>query len=122
MNEPLPIEHCAEYDAAAEWCAKRGYTGKEGDPLPPNMANDGALKWIQADLEAFQQRVRETAYALAHSKPKNPAAVALGKLNRGIPRRFSPEELAKRTQRLRDYQLVKKQEKQQQTEQEKGTL
>lgn len=46
------------------------------------------------------------------TKPKCAAAVALGKLNKGIPRRFSPEELAKRTQRLRDYQAKRKQAEQ----------
>lgn len=59
----LPIEHCEEYDAAAEWCAARGYKGEAGDPLPDNMAANGALRWIQADPEAFAQRVREFAYA-----------------------------------------------------------
>lgn len=31
------------------------------------------------------------------TKPKNPAAVALGKLAKGKPKNFSPEELARRT-------------------------
>jgi hypothetical protein len=61
----LPLEHCAEYDAAAHWCALRGLTGKVGDPLPRNMGNDGALRYINADPEAFQERVRQCAYALA---------------------------------------------------------
>lgn len=34
----LPLEHAAEYDAAAMWCAVRGIAGKIGDPLPANMA------------------------------------------------------------------------------------
>lgn len=55
------------------------------------------------------------------TKPKNPAAVALGRLNRGIPRRFSPEELAKRTARLRQY-ADKRWPKKAEAEQEKGTL
>lgn len=59
----LPLEHCAEYDAAAEYLAQRGLAGDIGDPLPPNMASSGALKWIQADPEAFQERVRQCAYA-----------------------------------------------------------
>lgn len=63
--EVLPLEHATEYDAAALWCAKRGYKGNYASPLPPNMASDGALRYIQADPEAFQQRVREMAYGLA---------------------------------------------------------
>ncbi len=68
MNAPLPLEHCAEYDAAADWCAARGLTGAIGDPLPANMATDGALLWIQADPEAFQERVRQCAYARAMNR------------------------------------------------------
>ena len=65
----LPIEHCTEYDAAAEWCAKRGLKGSIGDALPLNMDSDGALRWINSDPEAFQERVRQFAYALAMEKP-----------------------------------------------------
>lgn len=65
----LPIELCAEYDAAAEWCAKRGLKGSIGDALPLNMDSDGALCCINADPEAFQERVRQFAYALAMEKP-----------------------------------------------------
>ncbi len=61
----LPIEHAAEYDAAAEWCARRGYKGNVGDPLPCNMAADGALKYISDCPESFQERVRQFAYAMA---------------------------------------------------------
>lgn len=61
----LPLELCAEYDAAAEWCAKRGLRGNTGDPLPANMDPDGALKFINADPESFQMRVKEFAYSLA---------------------------------------------------------
>jgi hypothetical protein len=60
----LPLELCAEYDSAAEWCALRGIKGDWGDPLPPAMAADGALKYINADPEAFQQRVKQFAYAI----------------------------------------------------------
>lgn len=59
------MEHIAEYDNAAEWCARRGLKGKPGDALPENMSSDGALKWIQDDPEAFQVRVREMAYGIA---------------------------------------------------------
>lgn len=61
----LPLEHCSEYDSAAEWCAKRGFKGTVGDPLPCNMETNGALKYIQADPEAFERRVREFAYGLS---------------------------------------------------------
>lgn len=64
----LPLEHCAEYDGAAEWCALRGLKGAIGDPLPANMDPQGALLYINADTEAFQERVRQCAYALAMSK------------------------------------------------------
>lgn len=64
----LPAEHLAEYDAAAQWCATRGIKGNVGDTLPPNMATDGALRFIQADPEAFQERIRQCAYALAMNR------------------------------------------------------
>lgn len=53
-----------EYDAAAEWCAKRGLKGKAGDPLPGLMSAE-AVNLINDDPEAFETRVRDTAYALA---------------------------------------------------------
>ena len=64
----LPLELCAEYDAAADWCAAHGLTGQVGDALPANMASDGALYHIQLDPEAFAERVRECAYARAMSR------------------------------------------------------
>lgn len=67
-NMELPCVHVAEYDAAAEWSAKRGLKGLKGDALPLNMASDGALKYIQADPEAFRERVKQFAYALAMEK------------------------------------------------------
>jgi hypothetical protein len=36
------------------------------------------------------------------SKPKNPAAVALGKLAASKPKHYNPEELARRTARIVD--------------------
>jgi len=53
-----------EYDAAAEWCARRGIAGKPGDRLP-ELLSVAALREINADPDAFQQRVRDSAYALA---------------------------------------------------------
>lgn len=63
MNTPLegktlPLEHVAEYDAAAEYFA-RHYR------LPDCMGSPGALDYIQADPEAFQDRVRQCRYANA---------------------------------------------------------
>jgi hypothetical protein len=57
----------AEYDDAALWCAKRGYTGRVGDPLP-SMLNDTVYAIIASDPEAFQERVRASAYMIAALK------------------------------------------------------
>lgn len=57
----------AVYDSCAEWCAKRGLKGKIGDPLP-NLLDSRVVKLINDDPEAFEQRVRDTAYALAIEK------------------------------------------------------
>lgn len=65
---PLPIEHCREYDGAAEHFARHC-------ELPQCMGSPGALDWIKSDPEAFEQRVRETKYGLAmeatHAKHKS---------------------------------------------------
>lgn len=53
-----------EYDDAALWCARRGHKGCEGEPLPA-MLSKATLDKINADPEAFEQRVRDTAYGLA---------------------------------------------------------
>jgi hypothetical protein len=60
----------AEYDAAAEWCAKRGIKGNDGDPLPPLLSKN-AMAEINYDPDAFQGRIRDTAYALAMGKHSN---------------------------------------------------
>jgi hypothetical protein len=57
----------AEYDAAAEWCAKHGFKGDVGDPLP-NLMSKETVELINADPEAFADRVRLTAYSLAMRK------------------------------------------------------
>lgn len=52
-----------EYDHIAKWCAQRNIAGKQDDELPPGisvMCHD----LINDDIDAFQQRVRLTAYAL----------------------------------------------------------
>lgn len=59
----LPLEHAAEYDAAAEWCARRGISGKPGSQLPSLMNPEGALKYINDDPEAFEMRVKQCYYA-----------------------------------------------------------
>ncbi len=57
----------AEYDSAAEWCAKRGLTGDIGDSLPIGTSHTVVLE-INYDIEAFKKRVNEFAYALAMEK------------------------------------------------------
>ncbi len=54
----LPIEYLREYDGAAEHYAKQG-------ALPHCMGSPGALDYINADPEAFEQRVRDFKYAHA---------------------------------------------------------
>lgn len=70
---PTPTRTCtvdgyahewAEYDSAAEWCARRGLTGDYNDPLPENISAE-ATALINADPEAFTGRVSDTAYMLA---------------------------------------------------------
>lgn len=39
------------------------------------------------------------------SKPKNPAAVALGRLAKGVSKTFSPEEIALRVERIKAARL-----------------
>ena len=64
----LPLEFIKEYDDAAIWCAERRLQGKSGDPLPLNMGSPGAIDYIQADPESFEERVRQCAYQLAMEK------------------------------------------------------
>jgi hypothetical protein len=54
----------AEYDMAAEWCARRGLKGEAGDPLP-NLLSAEVASEISEYPEAFAERVQATAYALA---------------------------------------------------------
>lgn len=65
MKDDSP--YWAEYDSAAEWCAKRGIKGKVGDPLP-NLLSNCVCEEIDSDPEAFERRVREFAYTLAMEK------------------------------------------------------
>ena len=51
-----------EYDGAAHWCAERGHTGERGSRLPDGLSTRAA-ELIDADPEAFADRVRDHAYA-----------------------------------------------------------
>jgi hypothetical protein len=60
-----------EYDIAATWCARRNIKGQVGDPLP-DLLSSACHKEINADPDAFAERVKLTAYALAmeqHAPP-----------------------------------------------------
>lgn len=61
------MDRADEYESAAAWCAKRGIKGNLGDPLPENLSDDVAED-INADPEAFEERVRDYAYAFAMEK------------------------------------------------------
>ena len=61
----------AEYDRAAAWCARRGLTGAVGDPLPELMT-PAVHDLINDDPEAFADRVRLTAYAMAMERLEDP--------------------------------------------------
>jgi hypothetical protein len=56
-----------DYDGAAEWCAQHGHEGNAGDPLPDGLSGEVALA-IEEDREAFQERVKAFAYAIAMKK------------------------------------------------------
>ena len=60
----LPIEFIAEYDSAAMHGARQRLQSKP-ESLPILMCEPGAITYIEADPEAFEERVRETCYALA---------------------------------------------------------
>jgi hypothetical protein len=53
-----------EYDHAAMELARKGLRGDIGDPLPNLMSAD-SVNLINDDPEAFHERVRLSAYALA---------------------------------------------------------
>lgn len=56
-----------EYDLAAEWCAKNGSSGEVGSELPANISAR-TKRLIDNDTDAFADRVRLTAYAIAMAK------------------------------------------------------
>jgi len=55
-----------EYDSAAVWCAERKVKGTLEGPLPEMSAEAYGL--IEEDPEAFEEHVKNTAYALAMEK------------------------------------------------------
>ena len=62
MYEPAALTYAKmrqeEVRGAARWCARRGYEGKVGDPLP-NLMSSRACTWINGNLRAFREMVRE---------------------------------------------------------------
>lgn len=66
----MPLEYCQEYDAAAEWCAKRGLKGDSGCPLP-NLMDSRVVEAINEDPDAFAERVRLFSYAMAMEAVKS---------------------------------------------------
>lgn len=58
-----------EYDMLAEHFAKRGVMPDYDTPLPANVAAD-VCDLISEDVEAFQDRVRLTMYAIAMESHK----------------------------------------------------
>lgn len=62
--QPYELARAEEYEQAAKWCAERGLKGAVGDPLPSPLAVE-VCESIDADPEAFQEKVRLHAYALA---------------------------------------------------------
>lgn len=67
----------AEYESAAGWCAKREGTKGVIVGRLPEMISSRCLDLIEADPEAFEERVRATAYGMAMERrnlPEEPAA------------------------------------------------
>lgn len=60
----LTPEQWEEYDNVAEWCARNGFSGEPGDPLP-NLLSSEVHDEINSDTDAFAERVRGAAYAIA---------------------------------------------------------
>lgn len=64
LDNGIPAGVWLEYDAAADWLAARGRSGAPGSPLPENISRR-CSELILADVEAFESRVRDMAYARA---------------------------------------------------------
>lgn len=69
FDNGIPGAEWKEYDAAADWCAERGFTGAAGTPLPVNLSAR-AFELIEYDHDAFGRRVREHAYFRAMTGPR----------------------------------------------------
>lgn len=48
----------SEVRSAAKWCARRGYKGVRGDPLP-NLLSSRAATWINNNPRAFREMVKQ---------------------------------------------------------------
>ena len=66
-REMKPQDEWNEYDAAAMWCAKRALKGRVNDPLPEGLSG-ACHELINADPEAFEQRVKDTACMLVRER------------------------------------------------------
>ena len=58
-----------EWDAAAEWCARRGYRGVEGEPLPELISSE-VHDYINEHPDEFEQAVTDAGYALAMERQR----------------------------------------------------
>lgn len=56
-----------EYDCTAEWCAQRGLSGAQCEPLPDKLSQE-VKEEIDCHREEFQERVRAFKYALEMNK------------------------------------------------------
>ena len=60
-NVPISVQFAQarmfEVRAAAKWCARHGYDGGTGDPLP-NLLSSRACTWIDGNIRAFREMVK----------------------------------------------------------------
>lgn len=56
-----------EYDTIAAMMARKGLKGIEGEPLPDGISTE-CFELINADTDAFADRVRDCAYAQAMNR------------------------------------------------------
>ena len=67
---PVTSPAWAEYDSAAKYLADKGLTGAPGDPLPALLSTE-VHNLVNDDIEAFQQRVNDFAYANSMNNTTN---------------------------------------------------
>lgn len=60
----LSGDEANEWQDVAMWCARRGYTAAQGEPLPMNLSA-AVVREIAEYPEEFQAEVKAAAYALA---------------------------------------------------------